>query len=341
MRLLSSPFLICLAALVVRGEEFTGEAYRIGTSVADNGTSGALPSRYHTATQYLDFPGDIGSKRLFRLEAATLPAFDDLSQNVSGALAYSLDDRTRINIFGGIITTPDILVLPVLKGTPEDRINEPSFRPIPCDGQCATLKDVVYQANINLMRKYSGEFPRLGIGSRPIPVEFSAGITTKYFYEELEGGEYEAQNLNVDLGAVLKFAWGYDPVTHRSDRDIKLHFSGFELLPTRQRATLGGYEMYERMTYRWSYGLAWEEGIPSLQSFLTLGATQKREGGQWPALGVEWDFRSLLYLRAGFDQDHLSAGASAAWRFASVHYAFRHHELGNSIYQVSLQLEWP
>lgn len=341
MRLLSFPSFILMAALSVRGEEFTGEAYRIGTSVADNGTSGALPSRYHTATQYLDFPGDIGPQRLFRLEMATLPAFADLSQNVSGALAYSLDDKTRINIFGGIISTPDIALLPVLEGTPQDRLNDPSLRPAPCGSNCSYLKDVVYQANLNLMRKYSGFFPRLGIGSRPIPVEFSAGITTKYYYEELEGGGYEAQNLNVDLGTCVKFAWGYDPITKASDRDIKVQFSGFELLPTRQKADLNGYEMYERMGWRWSYSVSWEEGIPSLQSFLSLGITQKRDGGRWPALGAEWDFRDLLFLRAGVDKEYLSAGASAAWRFASVHYAFRHHELGNSLYQVSLQLEWP
>lgn len=331
--------LILIASPPLRGEEFTGEAYRIAASVADNGTSGALPSRYHTATQYLDFPGDMGPKRLFRLELATLPAFADLSQNVSGALAYSLDDRTRINLFAGMVATPEITVLPILRGTPEDRINDPLLRPRPCDGGCPELRDVVYQANLNLMRKYTGYFPRLDISSRPIPLEFSAGITTKYYYEELEGGGYEAQNLNLDLGACIKFLWGYDPVTRKSDRDIKLQFSGFELLPTRQKANLGGYEVYERMDWRWSYSLSWEEGIPSLQSVLNLGVTQKKEGGRWPALGAEWDFRGILFLRAGWDREYLSAGASAAYRLASVHYAFRHHDLGNSVYQVSLQVE--
>ncbi|HLP41420.1 MAG TPA: hypothetical protein VK465_07935, partial [Fibrobacteria bacterium] len=144
--------LILLALLLVsrpaRAEEFTGEAYIIGTSVADNGTSGALPSRFHTATQYLDFPGDFGPHRLFRLEMATLPAFSDLSQNVSGAFSWALDSLTRMNIFASIITTPDIEILPILRGTPQDRINEPSLRPGECDGCNGWMKDVVYQANI-------------------------------------------------------------------------------------------------------------------------------------------------------------------------------------------------
>jgi hypothetical protein len=332
--------LLCLLALPGRAEEFTGEAYRIGTSVVSNGSSGAVPSRFHTATQYLDFPGDIGPARLFRLEMATLPAFADLSQNVNGALAYSLDDKTRINLFGGMITTPDIPVLPVLPGTTQERLNDPRKRPLPCDGNCNYLKDVVYQANINLMRAYRGHFPRMmGVGSRPIPMEFSAGVTTKYFYEELEGGGYEAQNMNVDLGTALRFDWGHDPVTKVSDRNVKLQLSGFELLPTRQKAEVSGFEVYERLDYRWSFSLAWEEGLPSLGSFATVGITQKSEGGRWPSLGGEWDFRNLLFLRGGWDGTYLSAGATAAWRLLSVHYAIRHHELGTSLYQVSLQVE--
>lgn len=339
--MLTALLLIVLCWLPVRGEEFSGEVYRIGTSVADNGSSGAVPSRFHTATQYLDFPGDFGPRQTFRLEMATLPAFSDLSQNVNGALAYALDDRTRLNVFAGIVTTADIPVLPLLSGTPEDRLNDPAVRPVPCEVGCAFLKDVVYQANVNLMRRYDGHFPRLGIASRPIPAELSFGVTTKYFYEELEGGGYEAQNLNLDLGACLKLAWGYDPVTRESDRDIKLQFSGFEMLPTRQKAAVDGFEVYERMPWRWSLSLAWEEGFPTLGSFATVGVTQKSEGGKLPALGAEWDFRRLLYLRAGWDREFLSAGASAAWRRLSVHYAFRHHELAHSLYQVSLQVEWP
>lgn len=332
--------LVLLLALPGCSEDFTGEAYRIGTSVVSNGSSGALPSRFHTATQYLDFPGDIGPDRLFRLEMATLPAFADLSQNVNGALAYSLDENTRINLFSGMITTPDIPLLPVLPGTSQERLNDPGMRPLPCGGNCVYLKDVVYQANINLMRAYRGHFPRMmGIGSRPIPLELSAGVTTKYYYEELEGGGYEAQNMNVDLGAALKLEWGHDPVTRISDRNVKLLVSGFELLPTRQKATVNEFEVYERMEYRWSFSLAWEEGLPSLGSFATLGITQKSEGGRWPALGGEWDFRNLLYLRGGWDGTYLSAGATAAWRLLSVHYAIRHHELGTSLYQVSLQVE--
>lgn len=336
-----APAVLLLPILPARGEEFTGEAYRIGTSVADNGSSGALPSRIHTATQYLDFPGDFGDRRLFRFEMATLPAFADLSQTLNGALGWSLDSLTRINAFAGMITTPDIAVLPVLPGTSQDRINDPSLRPVPCEDACNYLKDVVYQANLNLMRKYNGFFPRLDIASRPIPLEMSMGVTTKYYYEELEGGGYEAQNLNLDLGAAIKFSWGYDPVSQASDRDIKLQVSGFEVLPTRQKASVNGFEVYERMGRRWAFSVAWEEGLPSLQSFLSLGLTQRSESGAWPAMGMEWDYRRMLFVRAGWDQEYLSAGASAAWRMLSFHYAFRHHELGTSLYQVSMQVEWP
>src|SRR5262245_32352764 len=117
--------LILLCALVprARAEDFTGEVYLIGSSVADNGTSGALPSRFRTATQYLDFPGDFGQSAAFRLEMASLPAFSGLSDNVNGAFGYTIDSLTQVNVFGGMISTPDIPVLPLLQGTTDDRLN--------------------------------------------------------------------------------------------------------------------------------------------------------------------------------------------------------------------------
>lgn len=308
--------------------------------MAGNGSSNTVPSRFHTATQYLDFPGDFGPRKLFRLEGATLPSFSDLSRNVSGALNYALDSNTRVNVFAGILMTDGIVELPMLRGTSQDRINNPGLRPgEPCT-DCG-LVDAVYQGNISFMRRYDGHLPRLDIGSRPIPMEASAGITTKYYYEELWAGGYEAQNLNLDFGASLRFAWGYDPITRVSDRNFQFQIAGFEILPTRQQASVGDFQVFERMDSRWRVTFSWEEGLPSLGSFLTVAATQRSEGGKWPGLGAEWDLHRRLFVRAGWDGDFLSAGASVAWKSLSVHYAFRHHELGVSIYQVSAQVEWP
>lgn len=332
--------LLLLLPLLTRAEDFSGEAYLIGSSVADNGTSGALPSRLRTATQFLDFPSDFGPSKTFRLEMATLPAFSGLSEYVNGAFAYALDSRTQVNLFGGMITTPDIPVLPLLRGSREDRLNDPTLRPQPCDN-CQMLKDVVYLSDINFMRKYSGLFPRTDIGGRPIPLDFSVGLTTKYYWEELEGGDYIAQNLNLDAGACLTLHWGYNPVDQTSDRDIRLQFSGFELLPTSQQSTMDNVDVYESMSRRWHFSVSWEEGLPQWNSTLSAGITQKSEGGKWPGGGLEWEFGRMLYLRGGWDQDYFSAGFSAAYRWVSVHYAFRHHELGNSLYQVSIQFQWP
>lgn len=325
---------------LARGEDFTGEIYLLGASVADNGTSGALPSRLYTATQFLDFPGDIGDAKTFRLEMATLPVLGDLSQTWDGALGYALDTRTQISVFGQITSTSDILMTPLLRGTYEDRLNDPGFRPGNCGG-CDHMTNMVYLVSLNFMRKYDWELPRLDISSRPIPVQFSAGLTAKYYWEELWMDDYTAQNMNMDAGAAIKMFWGYNPVTKKSDRDIKIQFSGFEILPTTQRSDFGGIQVYEDMTYRWRMSVSWEEGFPSLGSALSGGFTQKSEGGAIPGFGAEWDLKQMLYVRAGIDDDYMSAGASMAWRWISVHYAFRYHELGTSMYQVSGQVQWP
>jgi hypothetical protein len=340
------PFILLLLLSLLapaRAEEFAGEPFHEGVSVADNGTSGAVPSRLHTATQFLDFPADFGEAKTFRLEAATLPLFGDLAQSWNGAAAYTLDSATALSLFAKLETTPDIESRPLLKGTHEDRLNDPGFRPLPCDG-CALFTDNLYMGALNLMRVFHSDFPRVDIASREIPMEIAIGITAKYYLEELVGpqdGDFFLSNLNLDAGAGLKLLWGWDPASHQSDRDIKIQFSGLELLPTRQQSDIGGQLSYEGMSYRWRMSADWEEGFPSLASTLTVGFTQKSEGGRFPACGAEWDYRDLVYVRAGRDDDFLSAGMSLNWRWFSVHYAFRRHDLGNTWYQVSGQVAWP
>lgn len=333
--------LLCLTR--AGAEEFAGEPFLEGVSVADNGTSGAIPSRFRTATQFMDFPADFGEERAFRLEMATLPLFGDLAQSWNGALAWSLDSSTALNLFAKLETVPDIESRPLLRGSREDRLNDPGFRPLPCEG-CALFTDNLYLGALNLMRAFRADFPRMGIASRKIPMEMGIGVTAKYYLEELVGpqdGDFFLSNLNLDAGASLKLLWGWDPVARRSDRDIRLQFSGLELLPTRQQSDIAGDFTYERMTYRWRLSADWEEGFPSLSSTITAGFTQKSEGGRLPAFGLEWDYRDLVYVRAGRDDDFLSAGMSLAWRWLSVHYALRRHELGTTWYQVSGQVAWP
>ncbi len=341
--LLFAIVLLCLVG--ARAEQFAGEPWLEGASVVDNGTSSAIPSRLHTATQFQDFPADFGDGKTYRLEMATLPVFGDMGQSWNGAMAYTLDGRTQLSVAGKVETIGDIQSRPLLNGSREDRLNDPGFRPVACDG-CTMYTDNVYMTSLNLIRVFRTEFPRIDISSREIPIEFGLGVTAKYYLEELvqpdvTSGDFLLQNMNMDLGASMKFLWGWDPISKVSDRDIKVQFSGLELLPTRQQTTIDDQVGYEDMTYRWRISADWEEAFPDWQSIFIVGFTQKSEGSSIPAFGAEWDFKEMLFLRGGFDDDFISAGASMAWRWISFHYAFRHHALGNSLYQVSGQVTWP
>ena len=55
--------------------------------------------------------------------------------------------------------------------------------------------NMVYLVSLNFMRKYDWEVPRLDISSRPIPIQFSAGITAKYYWEEIYGGRYTGRRI--------------------------------------------------------------------------------------------------------------------------------------------------
>jgi hypothetical protein len=337
------PILVLICAAAAAAEEFAGEPFLEGSSVANNGTSSAIPSRLRTATQFLEYPADFGDAKTFRVEMATLPLFGNLAESWNGALAYNLDARTQLSVFGKMEITPDIESRPLLRGSREDRLNDPGFRPAVCDG-CNAYSDHLYMAAINLMRVFHAEFPRIDIASREIPMEFGIGVTAKYYLEEIVGpqnGDYFIQNLNLDAGASMKFLWGWDPIARKSDRDIKIQFAGLEVLPTSQTSDIAGQNVYEDMSWRWRMSADWAEGFPEWSSILTVGITQKSEGGSLPAFGAEWDFKDMVFVRAGKDDEFISGGMSLAWRWISVHYALRYHELGTSLYQVSGQVSWP
>jgi hypothetical protein len=236
------PILVLICAAAAAAEEFAGEPFLEGSSVANNGTSSAIPSRLRTATQFLEYPADFGDAKTFRVEMATLPLFGNLAESWNGALAYNLDARTQLSVFGKMEITPDIESRPLLRGSREDRLNDPGFRPAVCDG-CNAYSDHLYMAAINLMRVFHAEFPRIDIASREIPMEFGIGVTAKYYLEEIVGpqnGDYFIQNLNLDAGASMKFLWGWDPIARKSDRDIKIQFAGLEVLPTSQTSDIAG-----------------------------------------------------------------------------------------------------
>ncbi len=339
----SKVLLLCLAYFVglnnLHAENFVGEVYLIGNSVVNNGSASTIPSQIYSPTQYLDFPAEMSEHKIYSVEIATLPTFASLSQIYNASVAFSLESRSQINAFYGMITTPNILERPLLQGSKEERLNDPTLRPGTCDF-CNSLRDVVYLANINFMHQYDFLLPRLDIGYRPIPMQLGLGATSKYFYEELEGGDYTAQNLNLDAGLSLKIFWGYNPVDKSSDRNLKFQFNGFELLPTNQRSAFANSKVDETLRLRWHFAFSWEEFFPDLQSKWTVGIQQKPELGKYPALGSEWGFRDVLFLRAGYDGNFISAGATLAYRFMALHYAFMHHDLNNTLYQVSLQLQW-
>ena len=57
---------------------------------------------------------------------------------------------------------------------------------------------------------------------------------------------------------------------------------------------------------------------------------------------LDWLFKQDIDSAGPNSYDEfISGGMSLAWRWISVHYALRYHELGTSLYQVSGQVQWP
>ncbi len=326
---------------VVRAAEFAGDIFLIGQSVASNGAAGLMPTQPFSPSQHLTFPSEQPDEPIHALEINALPLFGSVARAYNAAATVSLDSQSQISAYYSIIRDDDIQLRPLLRGTREERMNDPSLRPTNCRDCGTFLTNMVTSAGLNFARSYSMRLPRSQISHRPIPLELNIGGTAKYFIEELWSGDYTAQNLNLDAGIGLTFFWDYHPITRLSTRNIKIIASGFELLPTAQIEEFGGSQVKEAIDSRWHYTFVWEEEISRWESRFTLSSQQRSEGGKWPGLGAEWNFKNMLFARTGFRSGFFSAGASLSYRMVSVHYAFIHHELATTLYQVSMQVRWP
>jgi hypothetical protein len=330
--------LTLIAVFTAQAEDFADEVFLMENSVLNNGSASAISSSFYSPSRFLQYPADASEAPTMALEAMTLPLFGGLSQAISGAGSMQLQSALRVSAFTSIVSTSDIPVRPILPGTAEERQSNPALRPDSCLG-CPSLRDRVYLGYFNILREYSGLLPRTGLESRPIPFSLSAGLTAKYFWEELEGGDFYAQNLNMDAGVGLRVLWGYDPVDKTSSQVLKVHFAGFEILPTRQRSDIGVHTAYESVDRRWHLSASFEQGLPFWNSKFALGAEQRSEGGVWPALGGEWCFADALALRGGWDGNFWATGFSVRYGWMALHYSLQYHDLGTSLYQVSLQIQ--
>ncbi len=339
--LITTLFLLACSPAKVWAVEFAGDVFLIGQSVAVNGSAGALPTQPFSPSQHMVFPSEQPRERLHAFEVNALPLFGSLSRAYNAAATVSLDSQSQISAYYSILADDGIQLRPLLRGTREERMNDPSLRPTNCSDCGTFLTNMVTSTGLNFARSYTLLLPRSQISHRPIPLQLSVGGTAKYFIEDLWDGDYTAQNLNLDAGVGLNFFWDYHPVTRLSSRNIKFILSAFELLPTAQIEDFGGARIREAIDTRWHYTFIWEEDFPWLESRLALSAQQRTEGGRWPGMGAEWNFRNSLFVRGGFRSGFFNAGASLSYRLVSVHYAFIHHELATTLYQVSLQVRWP
>ncbi len=322
----------------VTATDFAQEAFLVPHGVAANGSALMAPPLIGAPMNFLDWPAGSQARGIASIEASTQPLFDGLSRAILGAGQYQYDGKTRLFAMTGIIGTDNIPVRPLLAGSHEERLNRPELRPDECQS-CSTLRDQVYLGALNAQRAFQGEMPRSGISSQPIPLTLWTGLTTKYFWEELEGDGYTAQALNLDGGVALSIALSYDPVAHQSSRDLTLSISGFELLPTPQRSEIEGLVKDEIAQRRWHVGMQWRESWPKWNSTTAVGLLQRSEFGRWPGFAVEWDLNHAAYLRFGYDGFTLATGVSINWHWISVHYALQKQDLGTTWYQVSLQLD--
>ncbi len=315
-------------------EEYAGEIYLIGYNVPANGLGRTIPSTIYSPSQFVDFPAIPGNSDN-SIEVAAIPQFGSLGSLFLGSVLFSLDSLSQIGLAAAMGIVDGIISNPAPNYTQEERYNDPDKRLQACP-TCPQNRNADYLIFVNFQRSYNGELPRIDFTSRPIPICFTWGTTVKYFKEELEGQDYIAQNLNMDMGASLKLDWGYNPAINKSSRAFSLDLNGFELLQTSQASKYAR----EKIASRFYMGLYWQENLEKYRSKFTLGIRQKPGWGRLPGIGMEWNYANLLAVRAGAQTGFITGGIGFNYHIFNLHYSLSYHELSYTLNQISLQLNF-
>ncbi len=312
--------------------KYTAEPYLMGYSVSTNGSSRVMPSYLGSPSQIIDFPAEMSPAPGAYFELSTLPIFGGLSNIYIGALSFQWDTLSEISVFAAMTHDDGIIKNNALKYTAAQRLSDPSKRPEKCNN-CMELINNSYLGLINFKRRFLTTLPRINFYKLEIPLITTAGLNLKYLKDELEGMNFIAHNLNMDASVHIEIRIPNPSFPGHFERCFNVMITGFELLQTQQFSEYGR----EKVSARYHMNMYWNEKFRKVSCTLGLGVIHQPEWSDLPGVALRVNYKEMLTLRAGFQEPYISGGLSFRYKQLALHYAIRNHQLGTSLYQLSLQ----
>ncbi|MFP4418119.1 MAG: hypothetical protein ACLFSB_12675 [Chitinispirillaceae bacterium] len=191
-------------------------------------------------------------------------------------------------------------------------------------------------------KTFSLPIPRPSGFSTPMPVDISAGLNFKYYWQTItpEDKVRMGMNVNVDVGAALQVGVDYDLNAKQISRKVIIGASVRNALPT-EVVWMHSYQDYtEPVDYCVLYGISYSDQTGFLWADWTLSLSVKRLYTSTVQAGIEGVFWDCVAIRAGIDDKCPTFGAGLRIKMFSFDYAFSFDEVTYSPLRLSLGVQF-
>ncbi|OGJ89476.1 MAG: hypothetical protein A2487_12650 [Candidatus Raymondbacteria bacterium RifOxyC12_full_50_8] len=209
-------------------------------------------------------------------------------------------------------------------------------------GSFSTVYDL---AGFSIAKWYRTTFSREAFYKLTIPVCLSFGAKIKfyrqsfYFPSSLKQQDFEGHASDMDGGMLLRFTIDRDLATGKETKVFTAGYSIKNIL--KSNVAYNTDRKYEDSGERIrTLGFAYQQEITLLRGSIVAAVDLLKRWyeTQTYRYGVEYGYKNLLFIRSGWCDGSWSAGAGFSYKWITVDYSFRQHELSATPYRIGLGL---
>ncbi len=225
-----------------------------------------------------------------------------------------------------------------LPGTETERLNDPSMRADASNnGYFYNDQNMV---TVSLAKLFSVPIGRPETYNYPMPMDLSAGINFKEFWQTLNpsGKVRMGMNINCDAGLLLRVSLDYDLQQKMVDREVYVGATVKDLLGTKEVWLHSPDNYQETVDLSQYYGIAYIDKTHLLGANWLVTAALERSYETTYHCGIEAQVFNMVALRLGVSQNVFTCGAGVTYKNYSLDYAFRFDDVDYSPLRLSLKV---
>jgi hypothetical protein len=262
--------------------------------------------------------------------------YGGLSSQACAAFRAPLQDGISVGLIYEPFFSGEISRWDTLPGTYLERQIDPTLRADGSNKGVFTNNQNIL--SLSLAKLFELPVPRPASYSYPLPVELSAGVSFKGFWQTMNpnGKLRMGVNVNCDAGLVLRIGLDYDLSSQTVSREIYAAASLRDALGT-QVTWLHSPDNYQEKVDRLQYyGISYVDKTGILAAHWTVSLAIEKSYEFSYHGGIEALFWDMLAFRAGMSDKVPTLGAGVRYKRYYLDYAFSFDDVASSPLRLSL-----